>query len=148
MLEHLNRFSLDSQEWGQVLVLRPIPLNGDIWGDFRALKDTPIGNLIPIVSGDSFSNAMHGYVTPLMNEIGPDPHGLLKQIPREYRRCQMSDSCITHDIKVCHPCPKLPACFVPPKVHPDDQEAVALVVLAWAEKRHVILVEGEEFSLG
>jgi len=148
MLEHLNRFSLDSQEWGQILVLRPIPINGDIWGDFTVLKGTPIGNLIPVVSGEAYSNAMHGYVTPLMNEIGPDPHGLLKQIPKEYRTCQMSQSCIMYDIKTCYPCPKLPACYVPSKVHSDDQEVVAVVILAWVEGRYVILVEGEEFSLG
>ena len=148
MLEHLNRFSLDSPEWGQILVLRPIPLNGDMWGDFRPLKDTPVGRLIPVVLGESFSNAMHGYVTPLMNEIGPHPHGLLKQIPKEYRICEMSKSCMLYKAETCFPCPKLPACFVPPKVHKDDQEAMAIIILAWVEGRYVILVEGEEFSLG
>jgi len=148
MLEHLNRFSLDSLEWGQILVLRPIPLNGDIWGDIVSLKNTPIGKLIPVVSGEAFSNAMHGYITPLMNEIGPYPHGLLKQIPEKYRTCQMSKSCILYDTNVCFPCPKLPACFEPSWVSSEDSEAMATVILAWVEGRHVILVEGEEFSLG
>ncbi len=148
MLEHLNRFNLDSQEWGQVQVLRPIPIDGDIWGDFATLKDTDIGKLIPIVSGEALSNALHGYVTPLMNEIGPHPHGLLKQIPEKYRTCQMFESCIMYDLKVCFPCPKLPACYVPPEVSSINQEALAIIILAWAEGRYVILVEGEEFSLG
>jgi len=148
MLEHLARFSLDGDEWGHVLILRPIPLNGDIWGDFACLKETPWGKLIPIVSGEHFSNALHGYVTPLMNEIGPAPHGLLKQIPEKFRKCKAAKECIMYDHKVCFPCPKVPDCYIAPNVDPDCQEAVTIVVLAWAEGRHVVLVEGKEFSLG
>jgi len=148
MLEHLARFNLDSPEWGQIKILRPIPLQGDIWGDLAPLRDTELGRLIPVVSGDALSNATYGRVTPLMNEIGPNPYGLLKQIPKDLWTCQMSKACIIYDPKTCFPCPKMPDCYMPSNVASDDLEATAVVILAWAEGRYVILVEGDEFSLG
>lgn len=148
MLKHLNRFSLDSKEWGRILILRPVPLDGNIWGDLDCLRDTLIGKLIPIVSGEAFSNALHGYITPLMNEIGPHPHGLLKQIPDGFRICGMYNNCLMYDSKICLPCPKTPECYVPPNIEPKCIMAAAAVILSWVEGRYVIVVEGNEFSLG
>lgn len=140
------RFTISSKEWGDILVLRPLPKPDEPWGDLAPLRGTPWGDLLAIVSGANLSHALHGYATPLMREIGPHPFGLCRLVPESYRACRQMDSCIMAS-RHCVPGPKLPSCFVPPAVPSEALLATATVATAWAEGRYVLIVEGAEFSL-
>ena len=143
----LARFTIDSDDWGQILVMRPVPRGGDPWGDLAPLRETPWGDLITIVSGESLSFALHGDVTVLMREIGPHPRGLSKKVPKEYRWCTLHKSgCLTASDK-CEPGPNLPFCYSPPNLPEEARLPAAAVALAWQEGRYVVVVEGQEFSL-
>ncbi len=146
MRDKLLEFTLNTTDWGVVKILRPIPLNGDPWGDLAPLKGTPWGDQIPVVSGEVFSHATHGYATPLMRVIGPPTHALMKQIPAKYRICASINDCIMKDLEVCHPCPKMPDCHVTPDVGTELALLISIVLLAWKEKRYVVIVEGPEFG--
>lgn len=145
MLDHLNRFSLDGPEWGHVDILRPTPIEGDIWGDLAPLRGTVWGNLIPVVSGTVMSHAMNGYTTPLMNQIGPHPWGLMKQVPEKHRRCVQYNECLMYQQEKCIPCQSVPECYMPPFLDIEAQHAVNAVVTAWRDGRYVVVVEGDEF---
>ncbi len=148
MIDGYTKFKLPEDLWGDVHVVRILPRQGDMWGTFAPLRDTPWGDLLPVVSGDSLSHALHGMTTPLMEEIGRPPYVLLKRIPEKYRRCAMWDGCISFKEAQCQPCLKLPDCYEPPGVPPEAVLPASFVAIAWKEGAYVVLVEGDEFRLG
>lgn len=149
-MSDVRRFDLEGGPWGKLKVLRPIVRDGaDSWGCLAPLRGTPLGKLVPVVTGDAFSHALHGYIDPLLREIGPEPRSLLRLIPKSMRPCGMAHACVVHDKISCvmgHP--KVPDCFTPSGIQDAEMaDAVAKVLLAWAEGRYVVVVEGEEFAL-
>ena len=152
-LKNLIPMSLKA-DWGTVLVLRPLPRDGDCWGVLAPLRDTFWGRHISVVSGESLTHALHGYIDPLMREIGPSPKHLFQKVGHHLDEvlCQQAKdkSCLMAD-KHCIPCSKVPECYTPnhPPSVPKSTDAANLilaVVLAWKEGRYVIVAEGKEFS--
>ena len=145
-MDDVVRFVISSPEWGDVPIARPLPGN-DAWGFLTVLQGTVWGDLLPIVSGEALSNALHGYVTPLMNLLGRPPHAQLKLVPDPFRACGNTE-CIMANPKTCHPCPKMPDCYEPPGFETfEHRKAAVIVALCWKEGRYVVIVEGAEFSL-
>jgi len=130
-------------------VLRPIVKEGgDPWGELAPLKGTPFESLIPVVSGDALSHALHGYLKPLLGEIGPEPKSLARMVPKAQRVCESHKGCLMYDVKNCQPGPKVPDCFEPSGLQTDAARVAAgIVAVAWAEDRYVLVVVGPEFSL-
>lgn len=145
MPDHFSSFVIDSLDWGQIKILRVLPVKGDAWGFLAGLRDTVWGKQIPIVSGQALSDALHGHATPLMREIGPDPDGLMRLIPNPFRICKLKTQCLAFN-KNCHPCRKLPDCYIPPGLPETLSYTANLVAQAWKEGRYVIVVDGQEFS--
>jgi len=145
-----RRYSIDGKGWGAIKVLRPIvdtESGQDPWGELAPLKGTPFEGLIPIVSGEALSHALHGYLKPLLGEIGPDPKSLARMVPKAQRECEERKRCPMY-VADCHPGPKQPDCFEPSGLESDEARAAAgIVTVAWAEGRYVLIVVGEEFSL-
>ena len=86
----LKRLDINGKEWGVIKVLRPLvdPETGDDpWGELAPLKGTPFESLIPIVSGEALSHALHGYLRPLLTIIGPEPKTLARMVPKTLRKC-------------------------------------------------------------
>jgi hypothetical protein len=142
---NVARFVIASREWGDLPVLRPYPKPDEIWGDLAPLKGTVWESMVPIVSGASLSHALHGRVTPLMQEIGPAPRGLLRMVPKAFRTCREAGNCITFNAR-CIPDQRMPECFVPTGLALEVRRAVSVLLNAWAEGRYVLVVEGGEFS--
>ena len=112
----LREFWIDDEEWGPILIMRPIVREGDDpWGVLAPLKDTPWGAQIPIVSGKALSTALHGWSTPLMEELGPEPKYLWKQItPQEGTCIRAQDrSCPMASLK-CSPGGNFLECYEAP----------------------------------
>jgi len=145
-MDRILEFTLSSEDWGDVKVMRPIPVEDDPWGDLAPLKGTPLGDLIPRVSGESFSHATHGFVTPLMREIGPDPSALVRLLPKP-KNCASINKCIMADKEKCVPGPSMPDCYIIPGDYDSVTAFAALMVLrAWKEGRYVVIVDGPEFG--
>ena len=138
-----HAFTLSDTPWGTVQIIRIMPRQGDPWGALAPLRDTPWGKLIPQVSGEAYSHALHGHIVPLMREIGPAPQYLLKQLPGEFRRCASASQCLTFKPHSCQPCARMPACYSPPGV----DGIAAGVAQAWRDGCYVVVVVGDEFSL-
>lgn len=149
MTTDFQRIDIDGKEWGVIKVLRPIAKeDDDPWGGLAPLKGTPYEKLIPVVPGEAFSHAQHGYLKPLLKVIGPDPKVLSRLVPKELRKCGLFKSCLMYREKECVPGPDLPDCYEPPgMVDPEARAVASMVVLAWKEGRYVVVVEGAEFSL-
>ena len=149
-MKDFRQHRIDAKEWGSIKIMRPIIHEGeDPWGKLAVLKETSLEGLIPVVSGDAFSHALHGFVKPLLDEIGPEPKSLLRMISKDLRPCASSKACIMHDKIACvmgHP--KVPDCFTPSGFEGAAvTDVAAKVLLAWSEGRYVVVVSGAEFSL-
>jgi len=137
-----------SAGWGQPIpVLRPLPRNGDPWGVLAPARETPWGPLVPVIPGETLSHALNGYLKPLLAVLGAEPRGLLARVPEGFRQCALARECVVFKEKDCHPCPRLPDCYVPPGVPPEARDAVACIALGWKEGRYVLVIGEGEFSL-
>lgn len=156
-MNRLRQFRIDTRHWGELKILRPLPseerdgdtLIVDPWGDLAPLRDEPaFATLIPVVSGEVFSMALHGYAKPLIDVLGREPIHQLIKVEAPYHQCSLRGACVMHDAARCHPrSKKLPECWWPETLTDEARRAVATVTLAWAEGRYVVVVEGDEFSL-
>lgn len=152
----VQRFIIATADFGSVPILRPIPTEErqgdtlliDPWGVLAPIRDhvPRLARLIPVVTGEEWSHALHGHARPLMLRIGAEPKALLKLTP--FRECALKHECVMHHTTRCLPNPKLPECWVSGEVAETARRAVSVVTLAWAEGRYVVVVEGAEFSLG
>jgi len=159
----LQRFNLDAGSLGGIIqILRPVPserregdtLIIDPWGELAPLRKEPaFAALLPVVTGEAFSHALHGHMRPLMEQIGPEPKHQLIRIPSPHDRCSVAGDCVMYDAKRCQPrSKKLPECWSPEagESTPEDRavRAMSIVTLAWAEGRYVVIVAGDEFVVG
>jgi hypothetical protein len=104
--------------------------------------------MLPVVSGQVMSVAVHGHTLPLVRLLGRPPEALMRKVPNEFRVCGNAKGCGSFRVVDCQPCMKMPDCYEPPGL--DSEVAVAagaLVALAWRDGIYVVLVEGPEFSL-
>ena len=154
----IQQFDLDAGSLGGVIhLLRPVPsevregpnLLIDPWGELAPLRLVPeFAVLIPIVTGEAMSHALHGWMRPLVEALGIEPRYQLLRIPDPHNVCSLAGSCMMHDSKRCHPRhKKLPECWLPEGV-PEARRAMAVVTQAWVEDRYVVIVEGAEFVIG
>lgn len=155
MTDRLRRFSLNTRA-GLIPVLCPTPQevpdeNGNLvvnpWGDLTPLLGVPeLASLIPIVTGEAFSDALHGWHPPFLASMGPEPSIQLRRIPQSLRPCAMRDHCGMHVATRCLPQKRMPECWVA-GVPLEAQQPATQVIKAWLEGRYVVIVEGPEFSL-
>lgn len=144
-MQILIRHLITDKDWGDVVIFRPTPRDGDPWGKLSPLKGTVWEPYIYTVTGEAFSHALHGWATPLMNELGPPPLKIAfkKSITDSY--CGLIKSCITAEGK-CHAAGPPPACYEAPLEEPAKSIAEK-VVRAWADGGWVVVVTDGEFSL-
>lgn len=144
----LQEFKIDTKDFGIVKLARPAfgSIEKDAWGTLACLRGTPWGDLIPVITGEAMSHALHGRAGPMMRTILSPPYALLRKIPEDYRVCDQYKQCVTYDKTRCFPCLKVPECYVAPKLSAEQQAVANAVVLAWKEGRYVVVVDGGEFS--
>lgn len=112
------------------------------------LRDTVWEKGIHTVSGDAMSHALHGWVDPLLREIGSEPRQTCKKIPIEVGLCSLYEDCINAQ-KTCQPkhIQTLPSCYEAPLKDPEQQLILSEIVHQWSNGVFVIVVEGKEFTL-
>ncbi|MDB4278255.1 hypothetical protein N9917_01495 [Deltaproteobacteria bacterium] len=146
MGDGLRRIEINDPEWGEVMLLFPLPKDGDSWGVLAPLRGTVWGEQIVVVAGEKLSHALHGWATPLMRVIGIKPQAHGKRISDVEGTCPQTDTCIMAGPN-CRPGSETPDCYEPPFLESDAAFLATTVALAWAEGRFVIVVDGPEFSL-
>lgn len=143
MGDGFREIDLDDPDQGLIKILHPLPRHGDPWGVLAPLRGTVWGAQIPTVTAEALSHALHGWATPLARELTIEPRVQARRVPVI---CALHRSCLGFRKETCRPGRELPDCFEPP-----DLGGAALlatrVALAWREDRHVVIVEGEGFSL-
>jgi hypothetical protein len=144
-----NRMTIIDPEWGEVEVARPVPIDGNPWGDFAVLSETAVWELVNVVPGAAFADATRGYATPLMKVIGRPPEFCLRKLSRwqGYTRCSSSHCAMRTD--KCVPGPETPLCFVPDADDAEKvegvSEAAAVVIRLWVDGVYFIVVGPGEF---
>lgn len=136
---------IDNMSGEKLNILRPVPDSKTCWGVFECIRETEVGSLIPVVTGEVMSHALHGYFLPLRRSIGLDPRHILRKLPSDMI-CGLINSCILARPEICRPHKKMPHCYVPPGMTGLRAEATATVIRAWVDGRYVVVVKGAEFS--
>jgi len=155
----LQRFNLNAGSLGRIIqILRPLPSEKregdgilvDPWGVLAPLREVPLfAQLIPVIEGEALSHALHGWMRPLMESIGPAPEHQVIRIPSPFDQCSRAKSCIMYNERRCRPrSKKLPECWLPDGGGLAVQHAMSTVTLAWVEGRYVVVVAGPEFVIG
>jgi len=144
MGDGLRYIDLNDAEQGPLLLAVVIP-GEDPWGAFAPLRGTPWEGLIHTVSGEALSHAVHGWATPLVREIGPHPHVIMR---RFLTPCALSTGgqCVGA-APTCKPGPKMPDCYEAPNLDFATAALVSRVLADMRVRRHVLAIQGAEFVL-
>lgn len=126
------------------------------WGEFQPLFGTSWAIGIQVVSAEAYSNAMHGFLTPLSRELGRDPQASARRVLEEEGACAQKKVCASWDPAFCRPGGARkreqgpPGCYEAPLSEGTLRETLEIflrVAQAWKEGRHCIIVQGAGFNL-
>jgi hypothetical protein len=147
-MEEIRAFQIDTEGYGLLKFARPVVRRGSTpWGVFDCLRGTLWGDLIPVVSGSSLSHALHGYLKPLMGELGPHPKLLMRKITDSFCAHVRDKSCVAAS-RHCYLCTRVPDCYEAPGLDLEQSRVASLVALQWRDGAHVIVVDADtEFNL-
>jgi hypothetical protein len=139
----LREIDLTDPEQGTLLLLAAFPRDEAAWGDLQPLQGTSWQQGVSEVTAAALSHALHGYATPLVRQLGRPPLSSAKKVSPEEGFCALQAGCIGWDSVRCRPCAKTPECYEAPL----EGFVFRRVAEAWKERRHVVVVIGNEFAL-
>jgi len=145
MSDGFRRIDLKDKEQGSILLSVSMPTTTDQWGVAALLRGTEWDGLIRKVSGEALSHAVHGWATPLVRELGPDPVVVMR---RNQISCALSTGgqCVGAGPD-CRPGRTMPDCYEPPKLTIEAAVVVSTILRDLRSGRHVVVVIGAEFVL-
>ncbi len=111
-------------------------------GGLGILEGTWLAPLVRVVSAEAVSHATHGYILPLMKELGPEPKYLVKRLDASTGWCSSYGPTCPGSSPSCRPGPTVPACW-----RSNIGDLAGDVVQAWRDGLYVVVVDGDEFSL-
>jgi hypothetical protein len=130
---------------------------GGTWGELEPLRETTWAQGIQVVSGEVLSNALHGFTRPLFQVLGWEVAPKARRVSDEEGLCSLKGAaCLLWDAGLCRPGGRRgkeqgpPRCYEPPLASGTDPAVVQVfreVARAWQAGRHVVVVNGPEFSL-
>ena len=111
-------------------------------GDYEPLENSPWGGPITRASQYAVDMAYRRLTRPLVDQLGPDPKGCLRKLPKSGRVCFQRQRCPLHDKKRCHLlADQLPHCFEPEGVEDDgERQAAARAIQVWHEGVYLVAV--------
>ncbi len=131
----------DSKTGFDLCTYSPKIYGEDRLGILKPLEGTFWLNNIPVVSKESFNHALNGWTIPILREIGPQPEGIFKKIPKTYCSQLLDKTCISADKATCYPNKKVPICYEASfPVEPLARVAASAVVSAWREGAYVFIL--------
>lgn len=126
------------------------------WGEFEPLRGTTWGGGVRVVTAEAYSHALHGYLLPLLRELGRDPKSSAKKVSSDEGDCALKGSCAIWEEGFCRPGGRNkkgegpPGCYVPPLSKETSQDSLRLfsaVAQAWREGVYTLVVQGSGFNL-
>jgi hypothetical protein len=127
-------------------MLRAIPRPDEPWGVLAALRGSSWERMIREVEGEDYSNAMNGFATPMLRNIGRAPKDALRRLPILERQCKLrtSHECAMASEKCVPGTGEVPFCYEAPGEH---SRLASRVALAMDQGRYVIVLKSPEFTL-
>ena len=124
------------------------------WGELEPLRGTSWAKGVELISSEALSHALHGFLQPLLQELGRNPLDSARRVLKAEGECAMAGNCIDWDEGVCRPGgtrrdPGPPECYDPPLMGqgPHLMSLFRTVAQAWKEGRHTVVASGDQFSL-
>ena len=143
----------DGRNHAEVILLMVTQGGHNDWGELEPLKGTSWAEGVEIVPSEVLSHALHGFLQPLLQELGRDPRDSARRVLKGEGECAMAGNCIDWREGVCRPGgtrkePGPPECYDPPILNADPPTLALFrtVAQAWRQGRHTIVVIGEQFS--
>ena len=147
MSDGFHDFAVSDPVMGTLRLMAVTPHEEDPWGILAPIRQTVWGSLIREVTGEALAHARHGYLSPLLQELGPHPKHLAQKVSDKDGMCVLFGGGVCAAAsKYCRPGPKLPECYEPP-VAANLQFIIGRVALAWRDGIYVVVVHGDEFNL-
>lgn len=142
ILRDFHYVNLQTKDWGEIKLLKPVIKKDDIWGSLGILKGTFWEEGISIITVENYEHAVSGWGNPLANELGPSPEFLVKKIPKPEGFCalKVKDQCAIASSK-CFPGKHVPECYEAQSEDSSISMVASLVVMAWKEGRHVVVIK-------
>ena len=136
-----RRVLVNIRERGQVELLLVRMVGGRWEPEWEPLRETAVGELLPVVTREDIEHALNGYTRPLFRGLGLPPDGALRKLPKEAKECRERRTCRLWRAEECHPVAKaMPWCFQPDGLPMKAAEAVQL----WREKVHIVIALEED----
>lgn len=134
----LREVVISCKEQGKVLlaIVTPEP---DVWGITAPLVGSVWQSALPVVPAQTLETALLGWATPLMRVIGPSPRELCLKYPFVCSQCNIQ-ICPGANKSHCKPGKRLPVCYTPPSLTPEQTQIAAMIALYWKEDRYVVLI--------
>ncbi len=149
-MEGFRLLTLNDDAWGEIKICYPTPKPGNIWGALKPLQDTHWGKIIAQVTGESLSEALHGFATPFMREVGRAPKDCGKRLSQDDATCRLKTSrgcSIAHKGCTVAPLTELPFCYEAPNLERPSFDLASFVAQMWNENRYVVVLTSPGFSL-
>jgi hypothetical protein len=125
---------------GDIPIMYPIPIPGNPWGVLVPLVGTSWEQILPRAKEEEVDRALRGYVLPLMRRLGTSPGLRGRRLPLLDARCFEWRVCGGFTA-MCRPGHPVPACYTAPLEDLAQREAATVVARAWADGRHVFVME-------
>lgn len=130
---------LQTRELGD-LHLMLIRSQGGVWEEaWEPLRHTRYAEFITVTNKEVLDHALHGWTSPLIKILGPEPKFILHRLSPDAHQCELWRKCIFYRKKDCVPkAPLMPNCFQPVGVPP---EIGYEILRLWRESVYVVVVE-------
>ncbi len=84
-MQYFTDHKKEIKDWGTLKIARVIPDTRNLWGVFHKLVQFPEWkSLFSVVSGESVSNALYGYINQFIAEVGDLPSLKLSRITKQW----------------------------------------------------------------
>ncbi len=136
-----RQIKLQTREMGD-LHLMLVRSKAGVWEPaWEPLRTSKYAEYLTVVSKETIDHALHGWTSPLIKSLGPEPKLILHRISPDSKQCTLWDKCIFYRKTNCLPkSPKMPHCFELPGVPVESGQEVLRL---WRESVYVVVVEEE-----
>ena len=137
----------DVKNWGTLKIARVVPIEDDIWGVFSRLEHPEWKGLFSLVSGESLSNALYGYINQFIIEAGDLPSLKLSRVHTQWRCSSYTKNNCGMRQEICYPgSGSVPQCYKYPS-DPELIEPITQLLDYVKDGYYLVVVKGSGFSL-
>lgn len=134
-----RQVKLQTREMGDLHLMLVRSQQGVWEADWEPLRTTQYAEYVTKVSRETLDHALHGWTSPLVKALGPEPRLILHRLSPDSKQCAIWNDCIFYQKADCLPkAKKMPNCFQPVGV---PVELGYEVLRLWRDSVYVVIVE-------